>query len=157
MSPLDSTMPAHERAILDEHAAAQARAIAEMRDTPSSNIRNGLQILMLASVDGQGSRTLSAEEFGAVYSRLKAAIDELEASTRRLRFHDIVRHLREKWKCPDCGKCTMRFNAQALMAGSLAVRRGYTPERVSLELHCACPPSADRKAGPAYELARRKR
>lgn len=54
-----------------------------------------------------------------------------------MRFGDVVKALREKSACVECGKSTLVFNVAT---------RGFRGERVTLESHCAC------AGGPAHHL-----
>lgn len=51
--------------------------------------------------------------------------------------------LRDATLCPTCGKSTIVLNTN--VGG-----RGVVPEIVSGAMHCACPPTDDRPAGPAH-------
>lgn len=56
-------------------------------------------------------------------------------SRSNLAFHQVVGALRDASVCPTCGKPTAVINT---------ARRGFRPERISADTHCACP------GGPAY-------
>ncbi len=50
-------------------------------ESPQEHVRNALMLLRGADVDAHGVRTLTAEEYSAICTRLQWAVDRIERRT----------------------------------------------------------------------------